>query len=172
MQKILGLIIMVSFVVSCVFAAENTFTITGPVKSLLYRKKVGGYNTYILFNFFEEQLMSVCYQFDVEHTNRNLYIEDYEKIKRLLIQKYKEPYLDKVIWKNDLYKNDPEHYGFAVSLGYLIYMTSWELPEKDTTILHILSGDNFKINFGTLYEYRSLIKKYNEWKESQTKDEF
>ena len=55
--------------------------------------------------FLEDKLYGSGYLFFGEHTNKNLYIDDYEELKEILIKEYGKPKIDKVTWKNDLFKN-------------------------------------------------------------------
>lgn len=55
--------------------------------------------------FLEDKLYGSRYLFFGEHTNKNLYIDDYEELKEILTKEYGKPKIDKVTWKNDLFKN-------------------------------------------------------------------
>ena len=55
--------------------------------------------------FLEDKLYGSGYLFFEEHTNKNLYIDDYEELKEILTKEYGKPKIDKVTWKNDLFKN-------------------------------------------------------------------
>ena len=55
--------------------------------------------------FLEDKLYGSGYLFSGEHTNKNLYIDDYEELKEILTKEYGKPKIDKVTWKNDLFKN-------------------------------------------------------------------
>jgi len=55
--------------------------------------------------FLEDKLYGSGYLFFGEHTNKNLYIDDYEELKKILTKEYGKPKIDKVTWKNDLFKN-------------------------------------------------------------------
>ena len=55
--------------------------------------------------FLEDKLYGSGYLFFGEHTNKNLYIDDYEELKEILSKEYGKPKIDKVTWKNDLFKN-------------------------------------------------------------------
>ncbi len=55
------------------------------------------------------------------NTNNNDYINDFEKIKSLLNKKY-ENTVDKLIWKDDLFKGDKSNYGLAVITERLQYV--------------------------------------------------
>jgi len=55
--------------------------------------------------FLEDKLYGSRYLFFGEHTNKNLYIDDYEELKDILTKEYGKPKIDKLTWKNDLFKN-------------------------------------------------------------------
>lgn len=55
--------------------------------------------------FLEDKLYGSGYLFFGEHTNKNLYIDDYEELKEILTKEYGKPKIDKVTWKNGLFKN-------------------------------------------------------------------
>ena len=103
----------------------------------------------LLFVFNEGKLVSGMVQFKTQHSNENLYLDDYDAIKDSLTEKYGTPSVDKKQWKDTLYQDDPEDWGFAVSLGDLILISSWET--NTTKIEHILIGDNYEITHGILY---------------------
>lgn len=85
-----------------------------------------------------------AYLFQDIHTNDNLYIEDYEKVKNALTEKYGEPFADRAIWSDSHYKNDKENWGLALSMGDVWFAAQWET--EDTDILLYLKGDNFQIS--------------------------
>jgi len=58
-----------------------------------------------VYLFLEDTLYGSRYLFLGEHTNKNLYIDDYEELKDILTKEYGKPKIDKVTWKNDLFKN-------------------------------------------------------------------
>jgi len=55
--------------------------------------------------FLEDKFYGSGYLFFGEHTNKNLYIDDYEELKEILTKEYGKPKIDKVTWKNDFFKN-------------------------------------------------------------------
>jgi hypothetical protein len=110
---------------------------------LIYQDYIGGFDCRINYNFLEDKLFQSFYLFNEKHTNKNLYIDDYEELKEILTKNYGKPKIDKVTWKNDLYKSDKQNWGTAISMGHLIYETSWE---TSTTKINLkLSGDNLEI---------------------------
>ena len=58
-----------------------------------------------VYLFLEDKLYGSRYLFFEEHTNKNLYIDDYEELKEILTKEYGKPKIDKATWKNDLFKN-------------------------------------------------------------------
>lgn len=89
--------------------------------------------------------MANTYKVIENHTNDNDYISDYESINEALKSLYGEPDGEFIDWKNDLYKNDPQQYGFAVSAGHLVYGARWTANDG-SIVIHMLSGDNFEIS--------------------------
>ena len=97
-----------------------------------------------------DELDNGFYNVNVTHTNNNLYIDDYEDIKESLSIKYGEPSYDDMEWNDDLYKGNPDDYGFAVSLGDLQYSSGWKV--NNTYITLTLKGDNNDIDLSLIYQ--------------------
>jgi len=115
----------------------------------------------------EDKLYYSGYFFTGKRTNRNLYINDYKKLKETLIKKYGKPKTDiPGLWKNDLYKDDKIIGGMAISVGHLTYGASWETPNTKIDIM--LSGDNYKINLVVFYASKEL----EEWVKQIKKGHF
>lgn len=128
-----------------------------------YKATVASLDSYLIYDFVENKLASSAYMFLVEHSNENLYIEDFYDLKTLLIKKYGEPAFNIINWDNDLYKDSEQDYGFAVSIGHLEYFTRWETDK--TTIKLQLGGDNYDILLSLIYiskEYKDLLNKADE----------
>ncbi|MCD8403926.1 hypothetical protein [Tenacibaculum finnmarkense] len=126
---------------------------------LAYKTKISGIETIIGYLFTEGKLTSGRYLSTEEHSNKNDYINDYNNLKELLEKKYGKPKKDKKIWKNNLYQDDYSHWGFAVSLGHLLYYSSWKTENSEISV--ILSGENYKIELMT--EFNSVeLKKFKE----------
>jgi len=113
------------------------------------------------------------------HTNENLYINDYKELKEILIKKYGEPDKKKLLtlygrgeiyWRDDLFKDDRSEWGFAISLGDLSYSSIWETPT--TRIALILDGDNYEINLRIIYISRELEEWANKIIEEKAKSDF
>ena len=120
-----------------------------------YEVKIGRYKFACMYSFLENKLYESGYIFTGKHTNKNLYIDDYEELKETLTKKYGKPKMDiPGLWKNDLYKDDKSHWGIAISVGHLVYGASWET--STTKIELMLWGDNYKINLTLFYTSKEL----------------
>lgn len=117
---------------------------------LLFITKINNKDCILFYTFNKNEILeSAGYIFDIVHTNKNDYISDYQDIKTLLIEKYKQPKFSKLNWKNDLFKYDPDKWGLAISMGDVTFQSMWETETTD--ILLNLYGDNFKISLGLIY---------------------
>jgi hypothetical protein len=130
--------------------------------AILYSTKLAGFEASLGYIFVGDKLVRANYDIREKHSNENEHISDYEKLKSLLIKKYGNATDDKVLWLNELYKDDHENYGLAVSIGHLAYYAKWEVGK--TEIMILLNGDNYKIFSMIDYtgvdfkEYESKIK--------------
>jgi len=149
-----------------VISHEKLKLIYNKSNHLGYMSKISGLKTSVLYTFSKNHLSSAGYMFREKHSNKNDYINDYEYIKKVLIDKYGQPIVDEKVWRNDLYKNDYQNYGLAVSIGHLRYDTQWETDK--TKISLDLLGDNYKISMIVKYKAKALI---NSVKKERLKDE-
>ncbi|MBA7580090.1 hypothetical protein ES708_21977 [subsurface metagenome] len=134
------------------------------------RVQVDGKECIYVYYFLEDKLYRTGYGFMEKHTNKNLHIDDYEDLKEILTKKYGKPVLDKVTWKNDLFKNDKQNWGTAISIGHLDYFSSWE---TSTTFISLgLNGDNYKISLTLGYYSRELEEWAKKIEEERAKSEF
>jgi len=135
-----------------------------------YSGSVGGLKSLIAYVFVDDQLWKGTYIFSEKHSNRNKYLEDYSKIKNILIDKYGEPSDENVHWSNDLYAEDQSQYGFAVSMGHLSFYSTWEIGE--TVISVTLTGDNYKIDHKVEYYNEHLRKIAAQQQKKQSSSDF
>jgi len=132
-----------------------------------YDVTISGKDFSCIYSFLEDKLYNSGYFFTGEHTNKNLYIDDYEELKETLTKKYGKPKTDiPGLWKNDLYKDDKSHWGMAISVGHLTYGASWET--STTEIYLMLSGDNYEISLILSYDSKELREWVNKIKEEKT----
>jgi hypothetical protein len=127
---------------------------------LLFKDNIAGLDCFIVYYFAKNKLSRARYLIAEQHSNKNLFISDFKNIKEQIMKKYGKPKKDEVIWIDDLYKDDPSEYGFAISKGDLRYMVEWDL--QDTEVECVLFGDNYKISFWIEYvgkAFKELEKK-------------
>ena len=135
-------------------AAEENAPTQDDASVLVYAGSLGGMPCVFAFLFAEDRLVGGRYVFTVQHSNENDYLIDYQRLKDLLIKKYGGPSADQRYWQSDLFQDDPNQWGLAVSRGDLSIFTSWEDAESKITLgLH---GDNFEVHLGIDYESRKL----------------
>jgi len=115
-----------------------------------YKDKINLLKTDKFFYFHNNLLYQVGYTFIEEHTNENLFIDDFNGIEDLLIQKYGPTTKHHKKWIDDLYKDDLSKHGFAISLGDLTIGSFWQFD--NFRIAHVLSGDNYNINHVLIYQ--------------------
>jgi len=137
---------------------DAKLTAEGP-DALSYAGKVAGLDAGIVYQFADDKLVAGGYVIEGRHANANIFIDECNELRALLREKYGKPTSDKMVWRDDLYKNDPSNWGIAVGSGRLSYFTEWQTPE--TKINLALSGDNFKVNFVLRYgskKYQGLLE--------------
>lgn len=121
---------------------------------LVFSSEINSLDCGIVYQFAEDKLAKAGYLITEEHTNKNDYINDYDNLKEILIKKYGAPLRSGKVWKNDLYKDSPEDWGFAISIGHLGYTSKWETPRTEINLG--LNGDDYKIRLIVYYESKEL----------------
>jgi hypothetical protein len=134
-----------------------------------YSGRVSDMECFIVYIFTENKLVRTKYVFIPKHSNENDYIVDYKNIKEGLTKKYGSPKSDDSYWRNELYKDDYSHWGFAVSLGHLTYLADWETESSKISL--ILSGENYKVNLATEYISKQFEGLEEKAVEKKNKDE-
>ncbi|MCP5051486.1 MAG: hypothetical protein GY940_30240 [bacterium] len=124
---------------------------------MMYKDNLFNWPVNVLYIMSGSQLSAGGYTFEHKHSNKNTYIDDFKKIKRGLIKKYGVPVSDDQVWGNNLYKDNRQSWGMAISAGHMEYVAIWET--KDTTIRLRLAGDNYKINIGIYYKSKKIETK-------------
>ena len=151
-------------------ATENKKPDLEEDNALAYYVKINGDDYICAYSFLKDKLYNTGYVIAEKHTNRNLYIDDYKKLKETLIKKYGKPLTDRTTWDNDLYKGDRSEWGFAVSLGHLSYGATWE---TSTTYITLgLNGDNYKISLLIAYDSKELEAWKKQIKDKETSTNF
>lgn len=110
-------------------------------EDFFYRKNFRflNFNTYTVFYFEDNKLLVGGIMFDESiYNNSNEIIENYNKVKNILIQEFGEPIEETELWTSDDYKNYPEKHDEAIVLGHLKYHALWK---TDTSDIELLSGN-------------------------------
>lgn len=105
-----------------------------------------GMDSQVFYIMDDDDTIGMCTIFILQkHTEEQLYVMDYNTINDLLAEKYGEPTLPKDIkWFDDLFMDNPDKLGLAVSCGDALITTRWTLDGLH--IVHALNGDNYEFS--------------------------
>lgn len=146
--------------------SEKMTPIIDTTNILGYETPIAGMKCLIGYIFVNNKLTRAKYVFEEKHSNENDYIVDYHNLRDILNKKYgKSTSQSDGIWRDDLYKDDIQKWGFAVSLGDLYYFSDWQTQKTDIDLM--LSGENYKISLVVEYDskqFKGLEKKVKEKK--------
>lgn len=120
------------------------------LECLVYMGKVSDLDCVVAFYFAGDKLVQGRIIFTVKHSDANLTIDDFQKVKVSLIEGWGNPEEDESLWSDERYKNDRTQWGKAVVEGHLAYHALWRLP--DTVVMLQLSGVNHEPLHGLQYE--------------------
>ncbi len=151
-------------------AAKVKTTETAPLafedqRAMGFQTELAGMPCRVYYIFVADQFVRGKYAFAVEHSNPNAFLHDYGILKDLLRHKYGPAREDRELWLNDLYKDDRDEWGFAISIGHLAYYAIWQSGEVSVSLY--LNGDNHQISLGIDYEHTSYSKLEQEAKTQQ-----
>jgi len=133
---------------------ENQEPVYENKEMIVYEDSIIQLPVELIYIFVDNKLVRTKYIFIQKHTNENDFISDYRSLNNALTNKYGKPDGEDHFWSDDLYKDTPSDWGFAVSLGHHSYFTEWDT--KDTEILSALHGDNYEINMVVEYYSKEL----------------
>ncbi len=135
-----------------------------------YESSVGGLDAYLYFGFVENKLYRLVYVFQEKHSNRNMYVDDFQKLSNALYEKYGDWESDSDwVWENDLYVDDPEEMGLAISVGHVWRAVLWNTPR--TKIGHEIKGDNFEITHRIMYDSIEFMPLADEARKKSIQDD-
>lgn len=137
-----------------IMKAERSAPVMESDSLIVFNDNLFEKNVQVGYVFVENKLWKVRYFLVDTHTNKNDYISDYDKFKEALISKYGKPKKSEVIWKNNLYANDKQNQGLAISMGHLALFSAWDTGK--TTIFCFVDGENFNVNVRIDYESKEL----------------
>ena len=102
--------------------------------------RLAGIACRVVYIFAKDKLVRTKYVFQQEHSEKNDFLSDFAMVDAFLIGTMESPTGQRVLWRNEVYKTQPQHYGVAVSLGQLLYSTQWKGTR--TIVTHALTGEN------------------------------
>lgn len=124
-----------------------------------YKDNLFGIDCSLAYLFIKDKFYKGIYVFSEPmnvHSKEIDYLDDYDNIKSRLKEEYGKPKNNRIVWKHNLYKNEPKDYGIAVSLGQLVKWCYWDKP--DLLIRLLLFGSNRKIDLTLGYEHPDFEK--------------
>jgi len=125
-----------------------------------YPHRILNMDCMIGYVFAENKLAKARYSFLGKQGGKRQYIQEYNKIKEILIKIYGKPLNEWTVWYDPQYKNDHSSWELAVYQGHLELNSKWK--DTDTEILLNLSGGNNRLSLEVDYsglEYMDLAKK-------------
>ena len=129
----------------------------GPV--LYFETEIALLEARALFYFVKNSFEKGTYLITEEHADVRQYLIDHNTLKEILSKKYGKPSEEKEIWLNDLYKNDRQKWGIAISKGHLILTSTWEEAVDTQGIVKLtLTGDNNNVDLNIQYESPGYAK--------------
>jgi hypothetical protein len=120
------------------------------------------------FIFAKGKLVRVAVVFMVDHTNANIYIGDYEKLKAAVSEKYGQPRVDDVDWSNSMFRDKEENWGVALQYGHVSFKARW--TTETTEIVEACTGDNFKVHLILAYQSKDLAGLLQDAEKAETLD--
>ena len=124
--------------------------------AVFYKGSIANIRCTIIFIFVDNLLVRGRYYFEAGHIDNNAYIDDYKKIKNLLLEKYGKADEDEQVWEDDTFKDSFTSWGMAISLGQMNYYTIWYTEQ--TLISMQLYGNNYKIKHDNMIHKFLRIK--------------
>ena len=135
------------------------------LESLVYAGQASHLDCVYAFYFAGNKLVQGMYVFSEKHSDANLYIEDFQKVRSSLIGRYGDPKEDVAMWSDERYKSDRTQWGKALTEGHLAYHALWRLP--DTVIMQQLRvvdsvPGHVLLHESTIKELRDLAREARE----------
>ncbi len=117
---------------------------------LMYETHVGGFPANLVFRFVSGMVHAGWYSFQQKHSDNNDFLSDFESLKKLMTVKYGKEKEYKDYWFNELYRDDFDERGLAISAGHHSIFVQW--GDEETEITLQITGDNYEISLMLLYK--------------------
>lgn len=144
---------------------EEEKPITDEEDMLTYLTNLDNYETFLIYAFKENKLVSGGYSINVKSLNINKYYEAYINFKNLLTKKYGKG-IDMTVWNKTLYKDDLEYIGTALNLEHVTFNYGWD--DNNTQIMLYLGKLDGKISLMIRYDDKKFLKQENVESEKKT----
>ena len=131
--------------------------------------KLNGKPISVGFVFVDGKLVRVALRNRQDFVNKNGFLNIYEDWFDLLSTKYGAPAENETAWGNDLYRDDPEDWGMAVSVGHLTRRAAW--IAGDTKVTLGIFGERFDVMVGIDYTSTALAGAEDRAQEKQALDD-
>jgi hypothetical protein len=127
--------------------------------------RLAGLDCRVVYILAKDKLVRAKYVFQREHGEKNDFLADFTMVDAFLMGSMERPTEQRVLWRNDGYKTEPQHYGVAVSLGQLLYSTQWKGIR--TVVTHALTGENGDVT----HEIEYVSVDLESWEDQITKEQ-
>lgn len=93
---------------------------------LAFKDQLAGYDCDVIYGFNDnDKLISGNYMFTKKYTDPQLYLQDYNTFKTLLVQKYGKPAYENENWNRNTPPLEKHNFGQAIVDGNLTLNTGW-----------------------------------------------
>jgi hypothetical protein len=90
---------------------------------LFYEKDIQGAQYYLAYNFKDNKLVSCLCSLKEDFTSEpRVYINEYDKMKMILVGQYNDPFSDSISFSDKTYEDDPAK---ALMAGHVRMITKW-----------------------------------------------
>ncbi len=120
------------------------------VDALCYKTDYSGYDVLFEYQFAGDSLNRGFYEFNISHSDDNLWLVDYMQVKRILDARYLPADKEYTSWYDDGYKNDPNQWGYAIRAGQMEKVAEWHTDR--THIILDLHGSGNAIFLELIYD--------------------
>ncbi len=117
---------------------------------ILYKDQFEDIDSTLGYIFEDGKLVKAGYLFYENYEQPDKYIEDYERVKGVLIDNLGAPVLDEVKWTDEEQIDQADPTGKAVCEGEIIYRSQW--VSEDSVVTMHLEGANNKCRQGVIFE--------------------
>lgn len=132
--------------------------LSGDSKRLLRKDKVAGLEAVTGFVFTQGRLTSVVVVVTEQHTASQRHVEDFLRLKELLVKKYGDPESEEdVVWNSEAHREmlGTDNLGAQVLLGQAKLESKWDA--QTTGIVLQCTGDKLKVQNGVTYVSLELL---------------